>query len=69
VSPFPVIEDDRVRVVVVTEMTIELELGWAAAEVFDGRVDEPDAKVILGARPAIGVGLVLYSGVTVLVLN
>ena len=44
-------------------------LDGAAAEVLDGRVDEPDADVILGAGPAVGRDLVLHAGVAVFVLD
>ena len=68
-AAFPVIEDDRVRVVIVAVMTVQLLLGRAAAQVFNGRIDEPDADVIPRARPSIGRCLVLHARVTVFVLD
>ena len=50
----PVIKDDRVGVVVGVEVADQFLLGRAAAQIFDGRVDEPDADVLPGARPAKG---------------
>src|SRR5262249_10998283 len=47
----------------------QLLLGGAAADVLDGRVDEPDADAVLRARPAVGGDLVRDGGVTVLVLD
>ncbi len=65
----PVIQDDRVRISVVAEMAVQFLLRGAAAEVFDRRVDEPDADMVPGARPAVRRHLVLHGGVAVLVLH
>ena len=65
----PVIEDDRIGIVVGVEMADQFLFGSAAAQVFDGRVDEPDADVILRARPAISRNFVLDGVVTVFVLD
>ena len=68
-AAFPIIQNDRVRVVIVAVMAVQFQLGRTAAEIFDSGVDEPDADVILGAGPAVGGGLVLDAGVAVFVLD
>ena len=50
-------------------MADQFEFRGAAAEVFGGRVDEIDADVVLGARPAVGRNLVLHGVVAVFVLD
>jgi hypothetical protein len=69
VSADPVVEDDGLGVVIVAKVVVQLELGWAAAEVLDSGVDEPDADVVLRAGPAVGGSPELYAGVAVLVLD
>jgi hypothetical protein len=69
VAADPVVEDDRLGVVVVAEVVVELQLGRPAAQVLNGRIDEPDADVVLGAGPAVGGRTVLHAGVAVLVLD
>ena len=69
VAGAPVIQDDRVGVVVGVKMADQFHLGGAAAEVFGGRIDEPDADVVLGAGPAVGGNLVLHGVVAVFVLD
>ncbi len=65
----PVVEDDRIRVAVIPEMADQFLLGCAAAEVFDGRVDEPDADVVFGAGPSVGGDFVLDGVVAVFMFD
>ena len=69
VAAVPVVEDDRLGVAVVAEVRVEVDAGRAAAEVFNRRIDEPHADVVLGARPAVSLRPVLHAGVAVLVLD
>ena len=68
-AAFPVIEDDRIRIIIVAQVAVQFLFGRTAAEIFDGGIDEPDANVILGARPTVGRGPVLHAGVTILVFH
>src|SRR6185369_5768994 len=67
--PAPVVQDDWVRVLIVTKVADQFLLRRAAAQVFDGRVDEPDADVVPGARPTISGNLVLDGIVAVFVFD
>ena len=48
-------------------MAEELDLGRPAAEIFEARVDEPEAEVLRGARPAVNGVVVLHGRVDILV--
>src|ERR1035441_1436143 len=69
VAAVPVVEDDGLGVSVVAEVGVEVDPGRAAAEILDGRINEPRADVVFGAGPSIRLGDVLHAGVAVLVLN
>ena len=67
VAASPVVEDaggGNLRRVAMAE---ELDLGRTAAEVFEARVDEPEAEVLRGARPAVNGVVVLHGRVDILV--
>ncbi len=65
----PVVQNDRLRVRVIVKVANQFLLRSAAAEVLDRRIDEPNANVLLGARPTVGRNLVLHRVVTVFVLD
>src|SRR5262249_23074254 len=69
VAAAPVVEQRRRRAGVIVEVAGQLHLRRAAAQVLDGRVDEPDADLVLRARPAVGGDLELDRRVVVLVLD
>src|SRR5205823_15103407 len=69
VAAAPVVQQRRRAAGVDVEVAGQLDLGGAAAEVFDRRVDEPQADVVLRARPAVGGGVELHGRVVVLVLD
>ena len=67
VAASPVVEDaggGNLRRVAMAE---ELDLGRTAAEIFEARVDEPEAEVLRGARPAVNGVVVLHGRVDILV--
>src|SRR5262249_31638041 len=69
VASHPVVAQRRRGPGVYVEVAGQLHLCRTAAEVLDGRVDDPQADVLLRAGPTVGRRLELDGGIVVLVLR
>ena len=67
VAASPVVEDAGRGHLGRVAMAEKLDLGRTAAQVFEARVDEPEADVLCGARPAVDGVVILHGRVDILI--